>query len=77
MLHTKFVKEWCSSFYRTTNDDGRQPIAIGNLSDSSRLKMWIPRIYWILLNYVLCEGKIFDRYQSYLSEYLSTLFPSK
>ena len=40
MLHTKFGQGWPSSFWeenvnwqRTKHDDGRQPIAIGHLSD--------------------------------------------
>ena len=44
MLHTKFGKDWPSSFWeedvnawRTTDDDGRQPIAIGHLSHSGDL----------------------------------------
>ena len=48
MLHTKFGKDWPSSFWgedvnvrRTTDDDGRQPIAIGHLSDSVDLKIEI------------------------------------
>ena len=45
MLHTKFGKDWPSSSWeedvngrRTTDDDGRQTIAIGHLSDSGDLK---------------------------------------
>ena len=47
MLHTKFGKDWPSSFWGedvnaqpTTDDDGRQPIAIGHLSDSGDLKIY-------------------------------------
>ena len=45
MLHTKFGWDWSSSSWeedvnawRTTQDDGRQPIVIGHLCDSSDLK---------------------------------------
>ena len=45
MLHTKFGKDWPSSSWEedvnarhTTDDDGRQPIAIGHLSYSADLK---------------------------------------
>ena len=46
MLHTKFGKDWPSSSWeedvnarRTTDDDGRQPRAIGHLSDSGDLNI--------------------------------------
>ena len=45
MLHTKFGKDWSSRFWGgdvngrwTTHNDGGQPIAIGQLSDSVDLK---------------------------------------
>ena len=45
MLHAKFGKDWPSTSWeedvnarRTTDDDERQPIAIGHLSDSGDLK---------------------------------------
>ena len=49
LLHTKFGSYWPSSSSeedvnarRTTDDDGRQPIAIGHLSYSGELKSDIP-----------------------------------
>ena len=46
MPHTKFGKDWLSSFWGedvnarcTLHDDGRQPIAIGHLSNSCDLKI--------------------------------------
>ena len=55
MLHTKFGKNWPSSSWeeavhgwQTMDNDGRQPIAIGHLSDSSDLiRQWKK----VILNY--------------------------
>ena len=42
MLHIKFAYDWPSNSWkdarRTADDDGRQPIAIGHLSDSGDRK---------------------------------------